>query len=212
MQRRPQRAKKIMDTVLGLVEQKALRLQSIHPFAVDNVKEAFQMANLDRTTDKVVIDFTSDAQVPVLLKKTFQCTFNPNVTYVITGGFGGLGRVIAKWMVQLGARNLVLLGRSGAKTQRSQELVRELESQNVRVATPPCDIIDPEAVRQVFQELSQTMPPIKGCIHGSLVLRDRLFGDLTYDDWRITVECRAAGSWNLEMNLPRDLDFFVLLS
>ncbi|CRG83761.1 Lovastatin nonaketide synthase [Talaromyces islandicus] len=212
MKRRPQRAKKIMDTVVGLVEQKALRLQPIHAFAVNYIKEAFQMANADKTTDKVVVDFTSVVQVPVLLKKTFRCTFNPDVTYVITGGFGGLGRVIARWMVGLGARNLVLLGRSGAKTDRSKELVRELESQNVRVATPPCDMIDPEAVRQVFQELSHTMPPIKGCIHGSLVLRDRLFHDLTYDDWRVTAECRAAGSWNLETNLPRDLDFFILLS
>jgi acyl transferase domain-containing protein/NADPH:quinone reductase-like Zn-dependent oxidoreductase len=212
MQRRSKRAKKTVDTVLGLVERNALRLQPINSFAVDHVKEAFQMANAEQTIDKVVIDLTSDAQVPVVLKKAFQCTFNPDVTYVITGGFGGLGRVIARWMVRLGARNLVLLGRSGAKTELALELVRELESQNVRVATPPCDIIDPEAVRRVFQELSQTMPPIKGCIHGSLVLRDRLFEDLTYEDWRITAECRAAGSWNLETNLPRDLDFFVLLS
>lgn len=212
MKRRPQRARKTIDTILRLVEKNTLRLQPILSFPVDNIKEAFQTVNTDKTTDKVVIDFTSDAQVPVLLKKVFQCTFNPDATYVITGGFGGLGRVIARWMVRLGARNLVLLGRSGAKTERSQELVRELESQNVRVATPPCDIIDPEAVRQVFEELSQTMPPIKGCIHGSLVLRDRLFDDLTYEDWRITSECRAAGSWNLETNLPRNLDFFVLLS
>lgn len=97
-------------------------------------------------------------------------------------------------MVDRGARNLVLLGRSGAKAIAIFELIVELSAQGLYVHTPPCDAIDAEFVRQVMQKISQTMPPVKGCVQGSMVLRDSMFSDMTYEDWRMAVEYKALGS------------------
>lgn len=63
-------------------------------------------------------------------------------------------------MVDRGARNLVLLGRSGANITAAFELIDELTSQGVHVHAPSCDVIDAEFVRHVIQK---TMPRIKGC-------------------------------------------------
>ncbi|KAB8212294.1 hypothetical protein BDV34DRAFT_1922 [Aspergillus parasiticus] len=213
MRDRPEIAKGAIETVLNLIAESQLRVQS--PYMTEDARsmERIFYSMQDRTAmGKTVIDLTPKVEVPTILKTKVLFKLNPDATYVIAGGLGGLGRTIARWMVDRGACNLVLLGRSGAKTTAAFELIDELSAQGVYVQTPPCDVIDPESVRQVMQKVSQTMPPVKGCVQGSMVLRDSMFSDMTYEDWRMAVECKALGSWNLEMNLPKDLDFFVMLS
>ena len=97
--------------------------------------------------------------------------FDGNATYVIAGGFGGLGRSIARWMVRWGARHLLLLSRSGPTNPDACELLEELAAKNVIVVAPSCDISDEKDVASLLQTCSQTMPPIKGCIQGSMVLK-----------------------------------------
>lgn len=97
--------------------------------------------------------------------------FSSHSTYVISGGLGGLGRSLARWMVHKGARYLILLSRSGPKTSEAYKLVRELEEQGATVTTPRVDVTNLSMLRQVLAELSCSMPPIRGCIQGTMVLR-----------------------------------------
>ena len=99
--------------------------------------------------------------------------FDRNATYVIAGGFGGLGRSIAGWMVSRNARHLILLSRSGARNKTALELLDELKAKGVTVAAPICDISDEQALVSALNVCSRTMPPIKGCIQGSMVLKVR---------------------------------------
>ena|SRR5436190_8852339 len=97
--------------------------------------------------------------------------FDSNATYVIAGGLGGLGRSIARWIIRRGARNLILLSRSGPKTEPAEMLVRDLAAQGARVATPACDITDASLLKAILRDCALTMPPIKGCIQASMVLK-----------------------------------------
>ena len=99
--------------------------------------------------------------------------FDPNATYVISGGLGGLGRSMAQWMANRGAKNLILLSRSGASRDSAKQLVEDLEAAKVKVATPPCDVSDLESLTEVLRDCLTTMPPVKGCIQGSMVLKVR---------------------------------------
>jgi NAD(P)-dependent dehydrogenase (short-subunit alcohol dehydrogenase family) len=96
--------------------------------------------------------------------------FSPKETYLIAGGLGGLGRNIARWFVERGARNLILLSRSGPLNPHAHDLVRELEAKGARIVTPACDITDRECLKTVLLEFGQTMPPIKGCVQASMVV------------------------------------------
>ena len=58
--------------------------------------------------------------------------FDPNAAYLITGGLGGLGLELARWMVEKGARTLVLAGRSTPSAEAALR-VRELESEGARI-------------------------------------------------------------------------------
>ena len=78
---------------------------------------------------------------------------------------------MAQWMAIRGAKNLILLSRSGATRDSAKELVEDLEAANVKVATPPCDVSDLESLTQVIHDCLTSMPPIKGCIQGSMVLK-----------------------------------------
>ena len=95
-----------------------------------------------------------------------------NATYLIAGGFGGIGRRIARWLADKGARNLVLLSRSGPSKDVDHTLIKELSTQGVLVQAPACDVAIRDSVSVMLEWCAEAgMPPIKGCIQGAMVLR-----------------------------------------
>lgn len=74
-------------------------------------------------------------------------------------------------MVDRKARHFVLLSRSGAKDAAAIDLIEEMKLRHVKIATPPCDISVEDAVLKTLEECKRTMPPIKGCIQASMVLK-----------------------------------------
>jgi len=98
--------------------------------------------------------------------------FDANKTYVIAGGTGGLGLAMTEWMVkERGAKNLLLLSRSGLRNEAAAKAVRALTEAGAHVEAPSCDITDAAALKAVLDKYSKLMPPIGGCIQGSMVLR-----------------------------------------
>lgn len=213
MHERPDTAKRGIERVFNLFAEGKFHLHKpLHVESASNLEDTFRLMQSGDVIGKLVFDISPETHVPTILNTRAPFELNGNATYLVAGGLGGLGRVVARWMAARGAKHLVLLGRSGAKTRAALALVHELEAQGVQVKTPPCDIVDATSVRSVIEETTQTMPPIKGCIQGSMVLQDQPFEQMSFDEWQTAADCKVRGSWNLEMNLPEDLDFFILLS
>ncbi|KAL4935935.1 hypothetical protein BDV06DRAFT_233836 [Aspergillus oleicola] len=122
-------------------------------------------------------------------------SFDPNATYVVAGGFGGLGHSICRWMVSQGARHLLILSRSGNRNESARELIEELSSLDARVYAPECDISQTDSLRKC-----------------TMVLRDAVFTNMTHDQFTASTRPKVLGSWNLHDLLPSGMDFFVLLS
>lgn len=80
---------------------------------------------------------------------------------------------MARWMVSRNAKNLILLSRSGARTEVAHEFLEEIRSQGVRVEAPACNVADTAMMNETFDHYAKEMPPIKGCIQGSMVRRVR---------------------------------------
>lgn len=115
-------------------------------------------------------------------------------------------------MVQRGAKNLILLSRSGAKDASAKSFLECLKDQGVNVVAPACDIVDKESLSKALTECSIRMPPIKGCIQSTMVLQDSTFDKMNRKSYNSAVLPKVDGSWNLHLLLPRSLDFFVFLS
>ncbi|KAI0190605.1 putative polyketide synthase [Astrocystis sublimbata] len=181
-------------------------------YPISQIETAFRHMQSGKSMGKLTIEMSKEDSVLTVLKTKPSCELDPNATYVIAGGFGGLARRTARWMADCGARHLLLLGRSGPKSNSARELVDELLSRGVQVQHPLCDVADADALASVLADVATTMPPIKGCIQGAMVLRDAMYDQMTYTEWTQALLPKVNGSRNLDAQLPRGLDFFVMLS
>lgn len=94
--------------------------------------------------------------------------FRQDVSYLLVGGFGGLGRSVATWMVEHGARSLVFLSRSAASPDNAQ-FVKELEGYpGCTVTTVSGDVSKEE---DVLKTINAAPKPLAGVLQLSLVLR-----------------------------------------
>ena len=78
-------------------------------------------------------------------------------------------------MVSRGSKNLILLSRSGPRTDAARDMLTEMRENGVRVEVPSCDVTDQYALQTTIAECSEKMPPIKGCVQGSMVLNVRFY-------------------------------------
>ncbi|MGH7735956.1 MAG: SDR family oxidoreductase, partial [Gemmatimonadales bacterium] len=138
--------------------------------------------------------------------------FRADATYLITGGLGALGRVVATWMVEQGARHLVLMGR-GATEASAQETLDALRAAGTEVMVARGDVTRADQVAAVLESIGASMPPLRGVVHAAGVLDDGIVARLDERQLREVMAPKVQGAWNLHA-LTRDaaLDFFVLFS
>ncbi|KAI4193624.1 MAG: hypothetical protein LQ348_002826 [Seirophora lacunosa] len=110
------------------------------------------------------------------------------------------------------ARHLILLGSSNPIREAGKVLVEELQVQGVTVATPSCDVSDRAALERTLDHCRETMPPIRGCVQGAMVLKDEAFATMSLENFHAVLRPKVQGSWNLHSLLPQSMDFFILLA
>ncbi|KAH8427086.1 beta-ketoacyl reductase [Aspergillus melleus] len=159
-----------------------------------------------------VLAVTSESRVQVTRNTRPSFYMDPNSTFVLAGGLGGIGRAAAPWMAERGAKNPVLLSRYGPRAEAAIDLVDELRAKVFRVETPAWDVTNLETMKEVLGRLSSEMPPIKGVIQMSIVARDRLFSESPTPTGKTPSTASPLGSWKPHTVLPRRMDFLVLLS
>lgn len=77
---------------------------------------------------------------------------------------------MAKWMVSKGARNIVLLSRSGAVHGKAKEQVDALNASGANVVIRRCNVVDRADVDALLSSGLEGLPPVRGIIHGAMVL------------------------------------------
>ncbi|KAK1148135.1 Type I Iterative Polyketide synthase (PKS) [Aspergillus melleus] len=181
----------------------------LQQFPLSSLEEALRLMQSGKHTGKLIIDV--EPQHIVSLPHVPSYTFPSDATYVIAGGLGGLGRSAAQWMASMGAKNLILLSRSGPRTDAALQLIGKLASQGVSVRAPKCDVAGADALSTALEQC-RDMPPIKGCLQATMVLQDAIFEMLTFKQWETTIRSKVQSTENLHTVLPSGLDFFIMLS
>ncbi|KAI9154916.1 Squalestatin tetraketide synthase [Paramyrothecium foliicola] len=204
----------MLEVIFDMMERKILRPSSpLHLYPMEEADKAFRLIVSGKSTGKIVLKAEDDSMVPVKERDSTSYRFAEDATYVIAGGLGGIGRQIARWLVRRGARNVLLLARRGPESSPERmRTVEELKASAINLRCEVCDVSDREAVRRVLEDVQQTMPPIKGCFHAGMAIRDRPFASMGHQEWTEAVLPKVQGSWNLHSLLPSGMDFFLLLS
>ncbi len=173
---RPELVQVAFREIIDLFSKKVLRVpEPKKQFPISEVEQAFRYLQTGANAGKVVVEVDPSQIVRAFVRpKPEEWAFDIEATYVIAGGLGAQGREIASWMVQKGAKNLVLLSRAGPKPGSSAaEFVDNLRSKGVDIFTPPCDISSSTSVGAMVKHCKAHMPPIKGCIQAAMDLRVR---------------------------------------
>jgi myxalamid-type polyketide synthase MxaE and MxaD len=148
-------------------------------------------------------------------------------SYLITGGLGDLGLCVAHWMVEQGARRLILLARTklpprahwnsaeaGSRLAHQIAAIRRLEALGASVHLASVDVADEGQLGAFIDEFrTEGWPPIRGVVHAAGVLRDGLLMQLDAAALNAVLRPKMIGGWLLHRLLQdAPLDFFVLFS
>jgi len=135
-----------------------------------------------------------------------------NGTYLVTGGLGGLGLLTARWLVEHGARRVVLIGRSAPSTE-AHALIQELEQIGATVIVARADVAQRDQLAAVLDEARRTGAPLRGVVHAAGILDDVALAELDGARLRQSIAAKTIGAWNLhELCAADPLDWFVLFS
>lgn len=151
---------------------------------------------------------------------------NPHGAYLVTGGFGGLGPKVARWLAAMGAKCVVLLGRSGLPDPAQWgslpdghgqgdaiETIRALRTRGVEVRVEKGDVADVDAMRSLFGRLRDAGRPIRGVVHAAASIRFQSLDSLTQADLSEAVRAKVRGTWVLhELTRDEPIDLFVMFS
>ena len=84
-----------------------------------------------------------------------------DASYLVTGGMGGLGLQVAKWLAARGARNIVLMGRS-APSEQAREAIEQLRQSGSRVDIHRGDASQRGQVDALLRDIRSNLPPLRG--------------------------------------------------
>jgi len=213
MRHRPELIGRLTEDTIRLYDEG--KIKEAKPTKIMNfsqIEEGLRILQSGKGVGKMIFVPSPDDIVPLVPEQLPPYKLDPNASYVLAGGLGGIGRSLARWMVTRGAKNLVFLSRSGNITDAVKETITEIESNGCKTHVFTCDVSDEARTAEVMKECQMTMPPIKGCIQGSMILKDGMFENMAYSTFETAIKPKVQGSWNLHALLPKDMDFFVLLS
>jgi acyl transferase domain-containing protein/NADPH:quinone reductase-like Zn-dependent oxidoreductase/NAD(P)-dependent dehydrogenase (short-subunit alcohol dehydrogenase family) len=205
--------REMLAQIATLVEEGALRPLPFRAFPANNVDAAFRLMASGKHIGKVIVSFP-EAFVPRRgepIASKFE--IKSDGCYLITGAFGGFGRVIANWLVQSGARHLVLSSRSGASTLQARAFVDSLRERGVAVQIVNTDAGLPNDIARLFAEIRKTGQPLRGLFHLAMVIDDAPLTALNRERMANVIRPKALGAWLLHQ-ATRDmaLDCFVMFS
>ncbi|MEC2536804.1 SDR family NAD(P)-dependent oxidoreductase, partial [Bacillus cereus] len=153
-----------------------------------------------------------------------------NGVYLITGGLGGIGTILAKHLAQTVQANLVLLTRTGLPNRNEWDMhlkentmyserirkVLEIEETGSKVYVLAADVTDQSQLYEAIHKAEQKFGKINGVIHGAGILGGKTFNliqELEKEDCEEQFSAKIYGLLNLEECLRnKDLDFCVLMS
>ncbi|KAL2845909.1 hypothetical protein BJY01DRAFT_177125 [Aspergillus pseudoustus] len=211
LQRKPL-ARRLLRDVAELAAAGSIQPVTLTTMPISEIETAFRQIQAGKHTGKIILTVEENQEVKAVPSLPAQAQLREDASYIVVGGFGGLGREVVSWLAEHGAKNIVSLSRSGAKDAESRAFVEQIRQKGVTLLAPPCDIASPDAVATLAQDLEKyRMPPVQGIINSAMVLRDSLFEDMTVDHWRTTLASKVRGSQNLHAQF-KNLSFFVMLS
>ncbi|HYB36145.1 MAG TPA: type I polyketide synthase [Mycobacterium sp.] len=132
----------------------------------------------------------------------------PDGSYIVTGGLGGIGMVVARWLVDRGAGRVLLNGRSHPSPEQRQSLA-DLETR-AEIVVVPGDISAEGVAERLVTAAEETGLPLRGVVHSAAVIDDNLVATFSRESLERVWAPKVGGALRLhEVTSTRQLDWWV---
>ncbi|KAK5214208.1 hypothetical protein LTR41_000400 [Exophiala xenobiotica] len=205
---KPELHRRMFEEVCALFESGKLVPPPVTEYPITQLSTALKSLSRSAVIGKVAVEMPEDTHVDAAPPS--QLKLRPDRSYLITGGASGLGLQLARFLVDRGARHIVLVSRSGPKSADDNALLLDMQRRGAVVKIEHADVSNAEMITAL---LDQQTPPIAGIVHSAAVLRDSYAYEATMDDFWTVFGPKALGAWNMHLATQNmNLDFFVLIS
>ncbi|CAD5118531.1 DgyrCDS7222 [Dimorphilus gyrociliatus] len=200
-------------------------------FSKNKLEEAFRFMAEGKHIGKILIKLRTESKYSIfqrlcmkdknfppesVLVQGYKKTYcNPNKSYIITGGLGGLGLELAGFLIQRGATRIILTSRSGIKNGYQAKLVKHWQKNGCNIIILKENIASLDESKVIFQQ-AKSLGPIGGIFHLAAVLRDGIFSGQSAESFKAVAETKIKGTLNLDTlsraECRNSLDWFVVFS
>jgi hypothetical protein len=147
-------------------------INTISIYDTTDIQLAFRQFQQGSHIGKIVVRFPEDPFTIPHVQSSPSTKFRPDASYLLLGGFGGLGRAVATWMVHHGARHLVIISRTAGQRPQHKKFMSQLEAQGCTIQVFAGRVEDAVFLRKAIAEFKTQ---IRGIIHLVMDLHVRFF-------------------------------------
>jgi phthiocerol/phenolphthiocerol synthesis type-I polyketide synthase C len=208
----PARYRQLLQQILGHVSDGGLQVLPVTEFSLHDAADAFRLMASGRHTGKIVISIPDRGSIEAIASPPPQPLVSHDGGYLIVGGMGGLGFVVAQWLAEQGAGLIVLNGRS-APSDDVAAAIADLSAAGHRIEVVTGDIADPDTADRLVQAVENAGFRLAGVLHSAMVLADEIVLNMTDSAARRVFAPKVTGSWRLhQATAALDVDWWLTFS
>jgi len=189
----------VSDLLTKGIQEGAVKPLDTTLFDKEDIEAAFRFMAQGKHVGKVVVKVRGEETVaPVSVSALARVSCHPSRSYVLTGGLGGFGLELAQWLVERGARKLVLTSRSGVRSGYQARCVRLWKEAGVQVLVSTANMATLTEARQLLAQAGD-LGPVGGIFNLAVVLRDGLMENQTVENFQAVAGPKVDGTVNLDI-------------
>ncbi|VDN07232.1 unnamed protein product [Thelazia callipaeda] len=208
----------VMDPSIGKKEdwqevarlvQEGIKNEIVQPlsytaFSSQKAEEAFRFMSSGKHIGKVLMEIRQEeperlcVPSPIKVRAICRTLCHPNHVYLITGGLGGFGLELSQWLINRGAKKLVLTSRTGIRTGYQARCVHFWRRTGISVLVSTLNISKLSDAQELMLQC-KALGPIGGVFHLAMVLRDCLFENQNVQNFKDAAEAKYWGTLNLDV-------------
>ncbi|KAL0934958.1 polyketide synthase [Colletotrichum truncatum] len=214
--RKPRVVGEILERVIQLWTEGHVKPWIASRFSAAQISQPFRQMQKSQHIGKLVVtmpDDTADDALPTepIYKKL---KLRHDRSYLFTGGLGSLGTVIATWLAEKGAKEIVFLSRSAGSMPKHAQVAEELAVLGCKVTMVSGDVAE---YNDVAEAIKTAEMPVGGVLHAAMLLQDSSFLNMSWGDWLTALQPKIDGTRNIHDALLKQqpdvpVDFFFLFS
>ncbi|XP_014291398.1 fatty acid synthase [Halyomorpha halys] len=189
-------------------------------FDYTQLEQSFRYMATGKHIGKVVIKLRDEEPERIvkhpkqfMMESSPKTYMNPDKSYILVGGLGGLGLELTQWMISRGAKKLVLVSRSGVTSGYQHLRIDRWKDSGSTVVVSTTNVTDLNGAKKLIEEANK-LGPVGGIFNLAAVLRDGLFENLTEADFATVCKPKIDSTINLDIasRSCNQLDYFVTFS